>query len=231
MINVTCQNCWAQYHFESSEISQDGRIVRCSNCGRSWRQWVPKDSALDERQDRLPLEGLRYGPDDSEQLILRSPSQQDSREDTAQDVDELHVDNPAVPSDRRQVLAILREEARFSGNATAGIQASRSASEESGPGAARESPSRSGFRATPADPVVYRIPSSPDHSGSGFWMLKLLFVVALGLAALGATYEYSEWIGLKMPDLQPFLEDYTEFVNRTRMDVLACVERFGTSEI
>ena len=124
-IQVVCQNCWARYGIDPSEIPATGREVQCSGCGYVWHQW-PKpeaESPPDAKNDAMAVSpiansigsGLGRGTDDDGALDdTRDLARLDGVDvDTGEPVtsDAQPAGSPSIVSD--DVIRIFKEEAEF----------------------------------------------------------------------------------------------------------------------
>ena len=74
-MKITCPYCSTSYHVPDGSIGDEGRDVRCANCGETWHV----EKALPPPPD--PASGSDSSQDDIDSLFNEGPSQEQSQDD------------------------------------------------------------------------------------------------------------------------------------------------------
>ncbi|MEC7701890.1 MAG: zinc-ribbon domain-containing protein [Pseudomonadota bacterium] len=61
---IVCPKCSTRYMIPDSSIGEDGRMVRCNNCGETWHQELSNDDEIDANLDELM--DIDFDQDDAE---------------------------------------------------------------------------------------------------------------------------------------------------------------------
>lgn len=109
-MKITCPNCTTSYQVPDDYIGEEGRAVRCANCGETWqaKEEAPASAVLEEGLDTSQSDidalfdeggaGEEQSQDDIDALFDSAAEGEDQSQD---DIDEL-FDSPAAEEDQSQ---------------------------------------------------------------------------------------------------------------------------------
>ena len=243
-MRLICPNCGAQYEVEDAVIPEQGRDVQCSNCGHTWFQQPahldvetadelgqelppPPETKAPESEQPAP-ERQELDPEIANVLREEAARETAARESGSEGLEtqpDLGLDESAQAAADRSAAARARM-ARLRGADDA--EAEAAIAEVVATGSRKEllpdvEEINSSLRATEdrAPAVDDGLEAEPENiapKSKGGRRFAFRLIVILALLAL-ALYIFAPQIAQSVPQTQPYLAKYLEFVNGLRDQV------------
>ena len=239
-MRLICPNCGAQYEVADDVIPEAGRDVQCSNCGHTWFENrgaseapelgapVPTPDPQPEPEVTQPEPRQReLSPDVADILRQEADFEQAARQaddntiETQPDLDLSHHPEPHVEIDpdedrrgreARDRLAKLRGEPEIAAAVGATMAQDRDAPRrELLPDIEEINSSLRPDAAQTAEQIDDDLPQKRGGFRRGFMIIVILALIAL------AAYIFAPQISAAVPQLEPVLTSYVNWVNEMRI--------------
>lgn len=247
-MRLICPNCGAQYEVDEAVIPEQGRDVQCSNCGHTWFQHRSQDlpeeqvETVEIAEDPAPAPRERKRIDPDVANVLREEAAREAAARAAE-AEAIETQPDLGLEEQAQVAADRSAAARARMARLRGLDDSNSDAEAAVAGVIAAAGSRkellpdvdeinSSLRSD-KDPERVVAETGPEiveperqGGGGGFkWAFRfVVLVVALGVIL----YIMAPTVVAQMPQAEPFLVPYVDWVNGLRAQVNPLVENAVT---